>query len=138
MKHNYRNLTAVVLSLVSLSLAYLFALSNPSPQPEIARLVIFTALLAYTTTYGIPIGVGEVSLFPMVAMSAMIVMGPATTAIAVIISDSFYGLFRWLRPGDGRWERSEDGFSLFATTAANITMHILSVLAAGIVYLNLE
>ena len=129
-----RDLISVLFGLAALAIIYLVQQTNPSPVPGVLEWLLFTSLLAYTSTYGIPIGVGEVSLVPMVAMAATISLGIFPAAVAVIVSDIFYGIYRWMWPEKSGWEPKENSYSLLATTTANITMHALSVVAAGMVF----
>jgi len=138
MKANLRNLISILLSLAALAFIFVLNWLTPAPFPDPLLWVLFAALLAYTTMYGIPIGVGEVSLVPMVALTAVFTMGILPAASAVMASDLFYGFYRWNWPERANWEQRENNFSLLATTTANIAMHTLSVAAAGMVFLRLE
>ena len=138
MKANLRNLISILLSLAALAFIFVLNWQTPAPFPDPLLWVLFAALLAYTTMYGIPIGVGEVSLVPMVALTAVFTMGILPAASAVMASDLFYGFYRWNWPERANWEQRENNFSLLATTTANIAMHTLSVAAAGMVFLRLE
>ncbi len=128
-----RDLISILLGLLSLAFVYLIQQAYPAPFPGVLEWLLFTSLLVYTTTYGIPIGVGVVSLVPMVAMSATITMGIFPAAIAVVVSDILYGIYRWLWPERAGWKPNGGNYSLLATTTANITMHVMSVIAAGYV-----
>ena len=138
MKANLRNLISILLSLTALAYVILLHQRIPAEFPNPLLWALFAALLSYTTMFGIPIGVGEVSLVPMVALTAAFTMGILPAAAAVMASDLFYGFYRWNWPERANWEQKENNFSLLATTTANIAMHTLSVAAAGVVFYGLN
>lgn len=134
MNSKLRNQVAIFAGIATLALIIaLSRIDQSEPVPSL-HWWIFTALLAYTSSYGIPLAVGEVSLATMVTVIATMVMGIYPTTVAVVIADVLYGLYRWLFPEIAKWQQAKDGYNLVATTAANLTMHTLSVVAAGLVY----
>jgi PAS domain S-box-containing protein len=133
-----RNLIATLIGLATIALIFLLSIITENPNPPAAHWWLFTILLAYTTAFGIPLPIGEVSLGPMVAIISMLVLGIYPTTAAVVISDIIYGLYRWLFPEKAGWELKEDGYNLVATTSANLTMHSLSVIASGLVFYGFE
>ncbi|MBN2043423.1 MAG: GAF domain-containing protein [Anaerolineales bacterium] len=129
-----RNLISTLVGLATIALVFILSkLSDSQPTPPL-HWFIFTLLLSYTSSYGIPLPIGEVSLGPMVAMISMLVLGIYPTTVIVVISDIIYGLYRWILPEKAGWHSSDDSFNLVATTAANLTMHTLSVIASGLVF----
>jgi PAS domain S-box-containing protein len=134
MKASRRDLISITLSLVVVAVYLVLFQTSPSEMPDLTHWALFVLLLAYTTTYGIPSGVGEVSLVPMVSVSAILVMGTIPTAAAILTADLFYGYYRWRWPERANWQQQDEGYSLLATTTANIAMHLLSTLAAGTFY----
>ena len=134
MNYKRRNRVSILVGVVTIALTISPYLSNQANPVPAFHWGMFTVLLAYTSSFGIPLPVGEVSLAPMVTVFALLVMGIYPTSLAVIFSDILYGLYRWLFPESAKWQTNEDGYNLVATTSANLTMHTLSVIAAGMVY----
>lgn len=134
MPTRYRNAIAYFLGLGSIAFAILLYFLNPDISASPIDWLLFTFLLMMTTVFGIPLGFGEVSLVPMVALASMFVTGVVPTALAGIFADLLYGLIRGLLPGKFKWVPEKGGYSLSATTAANLTMHVFSLLAAGVVF----
>jgi hypothetical protein len=134
MNSKQRNIISIVLAAATIGfLFYLYRDVNLSTINPV-HLILFVLLLTYTTTFGIPIGGGEVSLVPLVAISSMIVLGPYPTGLAVISSDLVFGLIRLVLKERVGWKSESGGFSLLTATAANITMHVLSIIAAWIIF----
>ncbi|HKJ27147.1 MAG TPA: hypothetical protein VJ965_05890, partial [Anaerolineales bacterium] len=96
--------------------------------------ILFTVLLTYTAVFGIPLGGAKVALVPLAALSSLIVMGPFASSLAIIISDILYAVVRHYFGEKVGWYGRQTGFSLATATGANITMHVLSLIAAGAVY----
>ncbi len=138
MNSKQRNLVAILVGIATLALIIALSKVDQSVPAPSLYWWIFTLLLAYTSSYGIPLSVGEVSLAPMVTVIALLVMGAYPASVSVVIADVLYGLYRWLFPEKAKWEKNDDGYNLVATTSANLTMHTLSVIAAGMVYFSFE
>ena len=137
MNDRLRNAISIFSGLLSIGLTiYLFS-RNPEISASTFDWLLFALLITITSSISIPVGVGDVSLMPMVSLSSTFVIGVIPTAVAEILADLLYGLMRVLKPRGDKWEPEEKGFSLSATTTANITMHVLSVLAAGSVFYGL-
>ena len=134
MSTRYRNAIAVFLGLGSIAFAILLYYLNPDITVTRVDWLLFTSLITITTILSIPLGFGEVSLGPMVALASMFVIGVVPTALAEIFAELFYGLIRRILPGKFKWTPEKGGYSLSATTSANLTMHVFSLLAAGVVY----
>jgi len=132
-----RNLIAIFTGLLAIGYTVFLYLKNPEITASTVDWLLFAFLITITTSLSIPLGVGEVSLMSIVVLSSTLVIGVIPTTVAVIFADLLYGLLRGLMPLRTRWEPEEGGFSLAATTTANITMHVFSVLAAGTVYYGL-
>ncbi len=137
MKAKLRNFIPLITSLLSILL--LFAINNSFQNLQINPLywLLFTALMTYTTATGIPLGGGEVSLVPMISFSAMLVMGIIPTAMAEITADVLFSVIRVIWPEKVGWGKSKNGYSLLGITTANISMHVISVIAAGLVFYGL-
>lgn len=134
MRKRLLNTFTIILGLIaSLLLVFLyFSTSTDSQQP--IHWLLFFIIMVYTSIISIPLTVGEVSLMPMVSLTAIFVLGPIPAAILEFFTDIFLGLARWIFPEKIGWQREKDGMNLVAATAANFTMHMISILAAGAVF----
>ncbi len=127
-----------LVSLISggLTLAGLIWLTVQSP-PNATRLGsigLFSLLIIFTLTFGVPLAGGSVSLMPMAAVAACLSLGLIPAAWAALTSAIIHGWirFRW---GAKLGEPSEQlGIRLVVVTAANVTMHTLSILGGGLVF----
>jgi signal transduction histidine kinase len=136
MKPKVQHVISILLGLTTIAVLGVFSQSEVySPQTDPVLWGIFTALIVLTTAFGIPLGGGEVSIMPMIALSGALVLGIIPAAWAVVCGDALYGLVRFLWPEQTGWPRDQRNLTLVGTTSANITMHGLSVLAAGSIYI---
>lgn len=128
-----RQLNAFIISLGILSglfLAFLF-FSTPIQNTNPLEWLLFLVLILYTSIFSIPLKVGEVSLMPTVALTSIMLLGPVPTAVLELCTDVILGFLRWLIPQKIGWQPEKNGLSLPASSAANFTMHMVSILAAG-------
>lgn len=134
MRPQIRNLIANVFGLFAIGVTILIYFLNPNLNVSPLYWLLFTFLLIITTVIGIPLGFGEVSLVPMVALSSTFVIGVIPTVMAEIFADLLYGLIRGILPGKFKWIPEKGNYSLSGLTFANLTMHVFSLLAAGVIY----
>jgi signal transduction histidine kinase len=116
--------------LVSLNQSEMF-----SSVPNLVLMLTFTVLIALTSGFGIPLGGGEVSIMPLIALTGALVMGILPAAWAVTFGDILWGIARGHFSELTGWPADQRGLPLLGTTAANVTMHGSSVLVAGWIYL---
>ncbi|MBN1936650.1 MAG: GAF domain-containing protein [Anaerolineae bacterium] len=92
--------------------------------------ILFGALIVFTLAFGVPLSEGSVSLMPMTAIAAYLVVGLIPAGWAALFGAVLHGLVRygW---GHRLGEPNMRGIRLIALTAANATMHTLSILAGG-------
>jgi NtrC-family two-component system sensor histidine kinase KinB len=131
-QHRYR--LAIIASLIVLVLlGWLTILTPPDPAHWIPGL-FFMALIAFTTTFGVPLGGGSVSLLPMTTVSAYLVMGPTGTAWAAFVGAVLHMGIRqyWAEQLGARREQSI--LACAGISAANATMQSVSILAGGIAF----
>ncbi len=135
-----RPLNAFIISLGILSVLILAILffSAPIQNINLREWLLFFVLILYTTIFSIQLRVGEVSLMPMVAITAVMLIGPVPTAILELFADIILGFMRWYYPQKVGWQKEKDGLSLPAASAANFTMHMVSIMAAGSLFYGLN
>lgn len=138
MKPRLRHLVTISIGLVVLAILLFFSKDQPFTEIISAKWVVIVLLLIFTTGLGIPIGSGEVSLTPMVSLISILVLGIVPSIWAEVISDLVYGLLRWFWPEKMGWEKETGLIELVSSSFANISMHSLSILAAGLIYTQLH
>jgi len=134
MIREHRHRVAVVSGLIVLAvLAWLTALRPPGLS-DLLPAFLFCALTVFTTTFGVPLAGGSVSLLPMTSIAAYLVMGLVPAGWVAFVGALIHGLvrFRWGWWLEGRQEVNLAG--LAALTAANGTMHAGSILVGGVVF----
>jgi PAS domain S-box-containing protein len=136
MKPRTQHAVSIFLGLTTVAILGIFSQSDIySPEPNLALWGVFTALIALTSAFGIPLGGGEVSMMPMITLTGALIMGIIPAAWAIVCGDVLYGFARFFWPKTVGWPSDQRGLPLVGTTAANVTMHGLSVLAAGSVFI---
>lgn len=138
MKPRTQHVVSILLGLITI--AGLGVLSQSEIYPSNQDFVIWgilTALIFLTSGFGIPLGGGEVSMAPLIALTGALVLGVIPAAWSVICGEILYGFARFFFPARTGWPSDQRDISLVGTTAANVTMHGLSMLAAGSTYLAL-
>lgn len=132
-RQNRYRLVIVTGLIVLVLLGWLTVLTPPDPAHWIPGF-LFVALIVFTTTFGVPLGGGSVSLLPMTTVSAYLVMGSTPTAWAAFVGASVH---MWIRQ---RWaeqlgaRREQSILACTAISAANAAMQSVSILAGGIAF----
>lgn len=123
------------LFLSGLALVLLIGLTLAAPPAPAALFpaLLFLPLIVFTTTFGVPLGGGYVSLLPMTTGAAFLVTGPVPTAWIAWLGALIHIVVRY------RWAEQLEArqFSLertAITALANAAMQALAVLASGFVY----
>jgi NtrC-family two-component system sensor histidine kinase KinB len=131
MSRESRHRLSLVVGVVVLGLLLWLTVRAPPSSTYLVPGSLFTVLIVFTTTFGVPLGGGEVSLLPMTIAAAYLALGPIPTAWASFIGALLHGGVRqaWSRPLQTR--REPTPLSLLAVSAANATMHTLSILIGG-------
>jgi len=128
-EHRYR--VALIGSLILLVLLVWLTTVRPPHPAVLLPWVLFCALVVFTTTFGVPLAGGSVSLLPMTSIAAYLVMGLVPAGWAAFAGAILHGLvrLRWGKQLEGR--RWTDRTELLALTAANATMHAGSILVGS-------
>jgi signal transduction histidine kinase len=131
MSRKSRHRLSLVVGVVVLGLLLWLSVRAPPSRAHLVPGILFAVLIVFTTTFGVPLGGGEVSLLPMTIAAAYLALGPIPTAWASFIGALIHGGVRqaWAKQLQARREPSQ--LSLLAVSAANATMHTLSILVGG-------
>jgi len=113
------------------------SLTRPADPTVLPPWVFFTALIVFTTTFGVPLAGGAVSLLPMTTVAAFLVMGLVPAAWAAFVGALLYGVVRHRWAEQLGLRQSGNYLGLAGLIAANTAMQSASVLAGGAIFLSL-
>jgi signal transduction histidine kinase len=113
-------------------LVWLTVVTPPGPV-DILPGGLFGVLIVFTTTFGVPLAGGAVSLLPMTSAAAFLVLGLVPAGWAAFAGAIIHGVVRYLW-AEQLGERRTSVLGLVALTAANCAMHTGSILAGGMVF----
>ena len=134
MKREHRIRIAVATSVIILGVLILLTIQMPPDASHAVPAFIFGILLLLTTTFGVRLVEGEVSLLPMTALAAYLVMGAVPAAWAALLATAAHGLIRSLWAEQLGLPQRPDPRELAGLTAANVTMHTASILLGDLVF----
>jgi signal transduction histidine kinase len=137
MKREHRIRIAVAAGLITLGVLVWLTIQTPPDRSNLVPGFVFGALLLLTTTFGVLLVEGEVSLLPMTAVAAYLVMGAVPAAWAALLATTAHGLVRLLWAEQLGLAQRPDPRELAGLTAANMTMHTASILLGDQVYRSL-
>ncbi len=127
-------LTVIIASLATLLILAALTWREPPSLAQAHVWILFCALIAFATTFGIPMAGGSASLLPMLSVAGFLVMdltaaGWAAFCAAMLNSAARY---HWAIPlGATRRPGRQQALDVML---ANVTMHTASILAGGAVY----
>jgi NtrC-family two-component system sensor histidine kinase KinB len=133
-EQKYRIRIAVSAGLVTFAVLLWLTVQMPQDASKVVPGFIFGLLLLLTTTFGVLLAQGEVSLLPMTALAAYLVMGAVPAAWAALFATLAHGLVRLLWAEELGLPQRPDPRELAGLTAANATMHTASILLGDLVY----
>ena len=137
MKREHRIRLAVAASLIVFGVLVWLTIQTPPDGSHVVPGFVFGVLLLLTTTFGVLLVEGEVSLLPMTALAAYLVMGAVPAAWAALLATVAHGLVRLLWAEQLGLPQRPDPRELAGLTAANVTMHTASILLGDLVYRSL-
>ena len=137
MKREHRIRIAVAASLITLGVLVWLTIQTPPDRSNVVPGFVFGTLLLLTTTFGVLLVEGEVSLLPMTALAAYLVMGAVPAAWAALLATAAHGLVRLLWAEQLGLPQRPDPRELAGLTAANVSMHTAAILLGDLVYRSL-
>lgn len=137
MKEAHRHIVSIFLALATISVLGLQTDWANLDAVNYFHWGIITALFVFTSTFGIRIAGGEVSLQPMVNLTGLYVLGIVPAGWAISVGSVLYGMARHAFPKRTRWPREQGTLALIGTTSANVTMLTTTILLSGWVYTDL-
>jgi NtrC-family two-component system sensor histidine kinase KinB len=133
-EQKHRIQIAVSAGLVTFAILVWLTVQAPLDASNAVPGFVFGLLLLLTTTFGVLLVEGEVSLLPMTALAAYLVMGAVPAAWAALLATMAHGLVRLLWAEQLGLPQRPDPRELAGLTAANATMHTASILLGDLVY----
>jgi signal transduction histidine kinase len=119
------------MGLVTLAFLIRMTVIRPPGPADLLPVILFGVLIVFTTTFGVPLGGGEVSLLPMTTVAAYLVIGPLPAAWAAFLGALIHGWVRQRWAGQLEARREPNHLALVAVSLANATMHSFSILIGG-------
>lgn len=134
MRRENRHRLSIIVGLIMVGILLRLTIVEPFAPTDLLPTLFFTLLIVFTTTFGVPLGGGSVSLMPMTTVAAYLVMGPVPTAWAAFAGALIHmGVRRhWAEQLEARREPSTLAF--MAISAANATMQSVSILDGSAVF----
>jgi len=137
MSRNVRVYISIAVAITLLILLIWRTIVTPPHLEDLFPALLFVLLIVFTNTFGVPLGGGRVSLVPMTAVAAYLVLGlvPAgwVTLVGAALQEGIR--YRWAGPLDMRREPAV--LATLGLGAANVILQTGSVLVGGTVYRSL-
>jgi len=135
MKRKHRYYISIIVSLVMLAFLVWLTIAAPPEPVGLLPMILFGILIVFTTTFGVPLTGGLVSLLPMTTVAAYLVLGLAPAGWIAFVGAVAHGIIRQLWAEHLGRRRESNILKFVGLAAANSTMHAGSILAAGVVFL---
>jgi PAS domain S-box-containing protein len=124
----------VATSILVLAIMIRLTLATAPDLSQLLPALLFGVLIVFTDTFGVRLPAGMVSLLPMTAVAAYLVMGPVPTGWATFVGTLIYGTIRLWWAERLELPPIEDGKAFTTILTANITIHTSSILTGGAVF----
>lgn len=134
MSSRWRLYFAISMGVVILVLLAWLTVLFPPALTDLLPGLLFCALILFAATFSVRLAEGSVSLLPMTAVAACLVMGTVPAGWASFVSAALHGLIRWQWADRLEGRSSVGGVRLLAVTLVNATMYAGSVLVSGAVF----
>ncbi len=123
-------LTLLLAGIAVVTLVLSTAVAAPSWH-ALPLVLCFGALITLANVWCVPVGDGDVSLMPMMAASAFLVLGQTMACWAVTLGSLGHAAVRYWRGRRSPDSREPRGRSLVEVTALNTGMHVLGMVVAA-------
>ncbi|MFQ6100031.1 MAG: ATP-binding protein [Anaerolineae bacterium] len=134
MRSEHRYLLSIVAGVIVLALLVWLTIAMPPGPVDPLPMICFGMLIVFTTTFGVPLAGGSVSLLPMTTAAAYLVMGLVPACWAAFVGAVAHGVIRYLWAEQLGEQREPGALRFIALTAANGSMNSGSILAGGTVF----
>ncbi len=135
MTRNLRHLVSILAGLLLFTALAYFTVTRPPLTTDYLAWALFTSLLIFTMTFGIPLAGGSVNLMPMTVVGGLLVMGPLPAAWMAFLGSLANIVLRWALAERLGARRAPGGLvPLVSVGLANAVIITLSLAGAGLVY----
>ncbi len=134
MSRHARSYVSIAAAIALLALLAWRTTVLPPPPGILVPAALFGLLVIFTTTFGVPLGGGRMSLVPMTAVAAYLVVGLVPAAWIVALGALVEETIRYLWAERLAMRREADLLSTLGLGAANVFIGTGSVLAGGAVF----
>ena len=94
MKTEHRHYLSVSIGLLVLILLISLTFQNPPDFEKFAIILLFEFLVVFTTTFGVPVSGGTVSMLPMSTLASFLVIGSTWAGWVAFLGAILNGLVR--------------------------------------------
>ncbi len=126
---------SLLLGAVAIVVLLMSTVARALGLPDIYLALAFGAVIALANVWCVPAAGAVVSLMPMMAASALLVLGPVPAGWAVVLGSLGHAAVRYWRGQRNPELQEPRGTALVEVTALNMAMHTLGILAAGQVFI---
>ena len=134
MKTEHRHYLSVSIGLLVLILLISLTFQNPPDFEKFAIILLFEFLVVFTTTFGVPVSGGTVSMLPMSTLASFLVIGSTWAGWVAFLGAILNGLVRQFFSIQLGLQKSSSKIGWVAVSSANASIQALSILAGGGVY----
>jgi signal transduction histidine kinase len=134
MRKQLRTTIPVVAWFFTLGFLVLFLIAHPPDGTQWWAAFWFGFLLVFTDTFGISTGSGYASLYPMISLTAYLVLGLPYASLLTFVSAMAFGVVRACFAEKVGMKRPSSRRQLVRLVTANGTMQTASILLSGFIY----
>jgi NtrC-family two-component system sensor histidine kinase KinB len=122
-------------ALIVLALLVQLTVTTPPEPKTLLPALMFCALVAFTTTFGVPLAGGRVSLLPTTTVAAFLALGLVPAGWVAYVGALIHGAVRYRWAEQLEEPRTMGYLGTAALASANAMLQAASILVAGMVYL---
>jgi NtrC-family two-component system sensor histidine kinase KinB len=134
MKNEHRHYLSIGIGLLVLILLALLTFQDPPHFENLAIALLFGFLVVFTTTFGVPVSGGTVSMLPMSTIAAFLVIDSTSAGWVAFLGAILNGLARQVFSQQLGVQKTSSRVGVLAVSSANASIQTLSVLVGGAVY----
>ena len=134
MSRKHLHLASLTASLIILIILIWVTANRPPDSANLPLAALFSILIVFATTFGVPIGGGWASLLPMTTVAAYLVMGLAPAAWAAIVGALAHSWVRYRFADLLGMKRRSSRLERTSLAATNAPIQSASILSGGAVF----
>lgn len=134
MRREHRYVISIILGLIALAILIWLTTITPPGLADLLPGVLFGSLIVFTTTFGVLLAGGVVSLLPMTTVTAYLVMDLVPAGWTAFMGALVCGVIRYWQAERAGAPQEPSRLGLIGLTGANCTMQTASILAGGAIF----